>query len=61
MAMKEKVFLVWFLAVAAFGVFFSPIWSWAGYLLQKTVAIGFISFTGLAVFVAEICGVHFLP
>jgi hypothetical protein len=61
MAVKEKVFVVWFFAVAAFSVVFSNFWSWAAYALQKTVALGFISFTGLAVFVAEVCGVHFLP
>jgi hypothetical protein len=61
MAMKEKLFVLWILAVVAFSFFFSHFWSWTVSALSKVVALGFISLPALAMFAAGICGLYFLP
>jgi hypothetical protein len=60
MAMKDKRLLLLVLAVVTFSIFFSSFWNWALHLVERAVALGLVSSPGLAVFVAEICGVHFL-
>ena len=60
MARKEKLLVLWILAVVAFSFFFSHIWSWPVCALAKAVALGFISLSGLALFAAGIFGVHFI-
>jgi hypothetical protein len=61
MTTKEKLLLVWTLAVVAFSIFFRHFWSCTVDALEKAVALGFISLPGLAKLAAGIFGVHFLP
>jgi hypothetical protein len=61
MAMKEKLLLLWILALVACSFFFSHLWNFAVCALEKAVALGFISLPGLVMFAAGIFSVHFLP
>jgi hypothetical protein len=61
MAMKEKLLVVWILAMVAFSFLFRHFWSCAVYVIEKIVALSFVSFPCLAKFAVAICGVCFLP
>ena len=41
MSTKEKILFVWFLLAVAAGILFHHFWSYAFYVLGKTVACGF--------------------
>jgi hypothetical protein len=61
MSMKEKLFIVWILAVVAFGFLFRHFWSWTVCALEKVVALSVIPVPGLVKAAAGICCVNFLP
>jgi len=61
MAMKEKLLFVWILAAVAFGFFFRHFWGCAAYVIEKIVALSFLSLPCVAKFAVAICGVWLLP
>ena len=60
MSMKEKVLILWILAMAVFSLVFHHSWAIAIEALGKVIATNFISLPGLAKFAAGIFGMFFL-
>ncbi|HKV64071.1 MAG TPA: hypothetical protein VJO16_19345 [Candidatus Acidoferrum sp.] len=60
MSMKEKVLILWILAMAVFNLVFHQSWAIAFEALGRIIATNFISLPGLAKFTAEILGMFFL-
>ncbi len=60
MSMKEKVLIIWLLAVVVFSFVFRHFWASTICALGRVVALNFVSLPGLAKFAAGICGLHFL-
>ena len=61
MSMKEKLLLVWILAVVAFSLVFHHFWAGAIQTLGKAVALHLVSSPGLVKFATAIFGATFLP
>jgi hypothetical protein len=61
MTMNEKLLVVWILAVVAFSFLVRHFWSCAAYLIEKIVALSFVSLPCVAKVAAAICGVCLLP
>jgi hypothetical protein len=61
MAMKEKLLFVWILVAVAIGFFFRHFWGCAAYVIEKIVALSFVSLPCVAKFALAICGICLLP
>jgi hypothetical protein len=61
MAMKEKLLFVWILVAVAIGFFFRHFCGCAAYVIEKIVALSFVSLPCVAKFALAICGICLLP
>jgi len=60
MATKEKLLFVWVLLALAAGFLFHHFWSYALFVLEKTVASGFACLPGLTKTTGEWISIQFL-